>query len=229
VLSTSYHVVGCAACTLKPLSGVCNESSLPVCQAGNETKRAGHARFVGDFHSVRCGPKQMGESRYQESNSKNSPGSVRYPGEFLALEEQCILDTPKPLQTYRSVGLYSRCILSEKVAVISSPGRESESSHFSWPLRAFPPQSRDCAPSPSAASSGAERKSVDQSTRLPPAHSPPFEPSLLGGRPATHLTQQLRLQQARPRPSGPCPWYRDTHSRETRGKQRIPSRLARSR
>jgi hypothetical protein len=85
--------------------------------------------------SVTSTPSRVDRSRWVRGAikiaiPKSSPGSVRYPGELLALEEQCLLDTPMPLQTYTSVGLYSGCILSEKVAVIRCPGWSSESSHL---------------------------------------------------------------------------------------------------
>jgi hypothetical protein len=180
--------------------------------------------------SVTSTPSRVDRSRWVRGAikiaiPKSSPGSVRYPGELLALEEQCLLDTPMPLQTYTSVGLYSGCILSEKVAVIRCPGWSSESSHFFRPLGAFPPQWRGCAPAPSAASSGAERRSIDQSTRLRPTHSPPFVPSLLAGRlPASASSSasgRLGLVQVGPGPVIETP-TRERH-------QRIPSRPVRSR
>jgi hypothetical protein len=92
-------------------------------------------------------------------------------------------------------------------------------------LGAFPPQWRGCAPAPSAASSGAERRSIDQSTRLRPTHSPPFVPSLLAGRlPASASSSasgRLGLVQVGPGPVIETP-TRERH-------QRIPSRPVRSR
>jgi hypothetical protein len=67
--------------------------------------------------------------------------------------EPSILDTPMPSQMDTPVGLYFRCILSEKVAVICSPGRQRESSHFSWPFSASPPQARVLAHRAGSASS----------------------------------------------------------------------------
>ena len=78
--------------------------------------------------------------------------------------ELSILDTPMPSQTDTSVGLSFRCILSEKVAVICSPGRQRESSHFSWPFSASPPQASGCAPPSSGASS---RLGLVQAGRCP--------------------------------------------------------------
>jgi hypothetical protein len=72
--------------------------------------------------------------------------SVRDSGELLVIDEQSILDTPTTSQANPSVGLYLRCILSEKVAVSSSPGQKRENSHFSWSVSASPPQASGWAP-----------------------------------------------------------------------------------